>query len=183
MRALDPVILGFLRYGAASGYDIKRSVDRSVGHFWTVSYGGLYPALARLREEGLVVLRAEEGRRKVYEITPRGLAAFEEWWRAPYPAPVVKDGFLLRLFFSTPDELEALAPQLRRRVVELTETEVALKRVERDLEAGALRLAGPGQRTALEIGLGWIGIEIRQVEALLAGIEARERAERAGHES
>lgn len=183
MRALDPVILGFLRYGPASGYDIKRQVDRSVRHFWTVSYGGLYPALARLREDDLIALRAGEGRRKVYEITPPGVAAFEEWLRAPYPPPVVKDGFLLRVFFSTTEEMETLAPQLRRRVVELRETEAALKRVERELEVGGMRLTGPGQRTALGLGLEWIEVEIREVETLLAGMRAEGTEEEAGHGS
>jgi len=171
MRALDPVILGFLRYGPAAGYDIKKQVDRSVGRFWTVSYGGLYPALARLRKEGLVTLDAEEGRRKVYRATEAGLAAFDEWMRQPYPSPVVKDGFLLRVFFSTEEELETLAPQLRRRRVELTEAEAALEQVERELEEGTIRLRGPGQRSALELGKWNVRAELQEVEALLDRME------------
>lgn len=171
MRALDPVILGFLRYGPASGYDIKQQVDRSVGHFWTVSYGGLYPALARLQAEGQIALVAEEGRRKVYEVTPSGLEAFDEWLRSPSPSPTIKDGFLLRLFFGTAEDLEVLTPQLRRRLVELTEAERELERVERELETGERRAAGPGQRAALEIGLGWTRTEVRQLEAVLAQIQ------------
>lgn len=167
MRALDPVILGFLRYGPASGYDLKEQVDRSVGHFWTVSYGGLYPALRRLAEDGLVDLAAEEGRRKVYELTPRGREAFEDWLQSRYSDAVVKDGFLLRLFFSTEEELAGLRPQLQRRVAELTERRAELRRVERELEKGAAHLMGPGQETALELGLATVAAELEQVEALL----------------
>lgn len=181
MRALDPVILGFLRYGPASGYDLKEQVDRSVGHFWTVSYGGLYPALHRLVEDGLVVLEAEEGRRKVYGLTPKGRGAFEDWLQTSYSGSVVKDGFLLRLFFSTEQELAGLRPQLQRRVAELTETQAELRRVAGEVERGAVRLMGPGQRAALELGLATVAAELQQVEALLVEAGSKSSAEEGSH--
>ncbi|WP_279637931.1 PadR family transcriptional regulator [Corallococcus aberystwythensis] len=37
-----------------SGYDLRSTIERSVGHFWQESYGNLYPTLERMAEERLV---------------------------------------------------------------------------------------------------------------------------------
>jgi len=42
------VCLGMLTEGEASGYDLKKHFERSVGHFWSESYGRIYPMLAQL---------------------------------------------------------------------------------------------------------------------------------------
>ena len=66
------VILGMLRLGRRTGYEIKALVDVSTRFFWAASYGQIYPELARLEELGLV--KGEEDRtngrrRKAYELT------------------------------------------------------------------------------------------------------------------
>lgn len=51
--------------GPMSGYDMKKTVDSSVGLFYRTSYGSLYPALKRLANKGLLsVAEAEGGRNK-----------------------------------------------------------------------------------------------------------------------
>ena len=60
------VILGMLRLGRHTGYDIKQLVDVSTRFFWAASYGQIYPELARLEEAGLVRGESDEasGRRR-----------------------------------------------------------------------------------------------------------------------
>ena len=55
--ALTPtgrVILGLIAIGRQTGYDIKQLVDKSTRHFWSASYGQIYPELRRLEDQGLV---------------------------------------------------------------------------------------------------------------------------------
>ncbi len=69
--------LGILTFQEASGYEIKKMVeDEAFSHFIDASYGSIYPALTKMMNEGLVLVRAEEqaGKpdKKVYSITETG---------------------------------------------------------------------------------------------------------------
>jgi PadR family transcriptional regulator, regulatory protein AphA len=112
--ALTPtgrVILGMIAFGRQTGYDIKQFVDQSTRHFWSASYGQIYPELRRLEEHGLVTGKSEPtgGRaRTVYELTGAGRAALTDWLE-PEPDPMfeVRDEGMLKLFFSdigTPEQ-------------------------------------------------------------------------------
>lgn len=89
-----------------SGYDIRKEVASSIGHFWSESFGQIYPALRELSRQGLIRVKpggSGDGReRRVYEITAKGRRALREW-RAepPRPAPV-RNELLLKLFFGGP---------------------------------------------------------------------------------
>src|SRR2546423_6284987 len=48
------VVLGMLRLGKRTGYEIKQLVDVSTRFFWAASYGQIYPELKRLEDIGLI---------------------------------------------------------------------------------------------------------------------------------
>jgi PadR family transcriptional regulator, regulatory protein AphA len=76
------VILGMLRKGAKSGYEIKAKADISTRFFWAISYGQIYPELKRLEQSGLIAGEADpdSGRqRRSYTLTPAGEDALREW--------------------------------------------------------------------------------------------------------
>ncbi len=104
------VVLGMVRLGARSGYEIKRTVELSIRFFWTISQAQIYPSLELLEEVGYLRGRSEpRGRRprRVYEITPEGERALVEWLRGPEPIPFeLRDIGLVKLFFA--DALEPL---------------------------------------------------------------------------
>lgn len=80
------VILGMLRKGPKSGYEIKAQADVSTRFFWAISYGQIYPELKRLDQAGLIegVTDPDDGRqRRVYSITPLGEEALHEWLTRP----------------------------------------------------------------------------------------------------
>jgi DNA-binding PadR family transcriptional regulator len=97
------VILGMLKLGARTGYDIKRVTEFSTRFFWGASYGQIYPELRKLERRGLI-----EGEhdprgavaRRAYQLTAAGEAALRDWltdsenWIFDY-----RDEMLLRLFF------------------------------------------------------------------------------------
>ncbi|WP_426561822.1 PadR family transcriptional regulator [Angustibacter sp. McL0619] len=62
--------------GPRHGYEIIRDLEERFDGLYAPSAGTIYPRLARLEEEGLVV-REEEGRKAVYRITDAGRAELE----------------------------------------------------------------------------------------------------------
>jgi DNA-binding PadR family transcriptional regulator len=104
---LELPILGLLQEEPLHGYELKKRLDETLG-LWGVSFGSLYPALARLEREGAIeAIDPTDGdrrpmipttgslageaaaarrrrvvvsrrRRKAYRITARGVQQFEE---------------------------------------------------------------------------------------------------------
>ena len=84
----------------ATGYDIRRMcTDGEFAYFIEASFGSIYPALAKLEEDGLVTSRTvpQEGKpaRKVYSITDAGRQAFADELKAPLGDDVFRSPFLL----------------------------------------------------------------------------------------
>src|SRR6476469_4519627 len=98
------VILGMLRKGPKSGYEIKAQADISTRFFWAISYGQIYPELKRLEEAGLIegVTDPRDGRqRRVFSITPLGEDALHEWLtRSGELHSELRHEGILRLFFA-----------------------------------------------------------------------------------
>lgn len=98
------VLLGLLSFEPMSGYDLKATIERTVGHFWQESYGQIYPALKRLHADGLIerVDRSPSARRrKVYGITDAGRARFRAWLDEAATASLVRNEVLLKVFFAS----------------------------------------------------------------------------------
>jgi DNA-binding PadR family transcriptional regulator len=96
------VILGLLCTEPMSGYELKGTIERTVGHFWSESYGQLYPALEKLETAGLVTSeQAPSGgrRRKIYSITSAGRAHLSAWLAEPPQASPMRNELLLKVFF------------------------------------------------------------------------------------
>jgi DNA-binding PadR family transcriptional regulator len=103
LSATAYVILGMLRSGPKSGYEIKGMVDKTTRFFWAASYGQIYPELKRLSEAGLVegVDSPTGGRRRtVYEITADGEEELKGWLRQPPSTYEMREEGLLKLFFA-----------------------------------------------------------------------------------
>src|SRR5213080_4820609 len=97
------VLLGMIRKGRRTGYEIKQLVDVSTRFFWAASYGQIYPELRRLEEEGLI--EGEDapngGRgRRVFKLTAAGREALEAWLLGSTVTIEYRDESLLRLFFA-----------------------------------------------------------------------------------
>jgi PadR family transcriptional regulator AphA len=119
------VVLGMVRLGRHSGYEIKQTVEFSIRFFWTISQAQIYPALEQLERAGLVEGRdAPRGRRprRVYKTTPAGEAALEEWLTRDEPLPFeLRDIGLVKLFFADLLDRDAaleLVETVRRRSAE-----------------------------------------------------------------
>ncbi len=102
-RTTEFAILGLLAMGPKTGYDIKQEAEKALSHFWSESYGNIYPILGKLHERGFTTReQVKSGKgptRIVYSITKPGLAAFKQWLEKSVERSSPKNEFLLKLFF------------------------------------------------------------------------------------
>lgn len=101
--SLEYAILGLLYVMPMTGYDLKhQAFDASIAHFWPADQSQIYRTLSRLEDKGWATMRVEpqdeRPDRKVFSITPEGLAALNEWLRTPQAPPTYRDPFLVQLF-------------------------------------------------------------------------------------
>ena len=148
---LELAILGLLKEHELHGYELKKRLTEAFGPFSSVSFGSLYPALARLEAAGAVktveanelpeapvpmtgslageraAFRARLGpkrggrARKVYGITERGEHLFEELLAAESASGDDDRSFNLRLAFARYLPSDARIGLLERRRAQLVE--------------------------------------------------------------
>jgi len=85
-------------------YDLKKTVDHSIGYFWDFPRVQLYVDPERLVHRGLLVeAREDQGRRRrTYQITEEGMSVLQEWLHEPAVVEVeLRDTGLLKLYFGT----------------------------------------------------------------------------------
>jgi DNA-binding PadR family transcriptional regulator len=131
---VQTVCLALLAHGEASGYDLKtRWTDGPFSHFVDASFGSIYPALARLEQDGLVSVRSEtqpgKPARKIYALTDTGRSAFASALATP-PAPdVYRSAFALIAlcapFLSRDVIQQALEARVAQQRAEIAQLEVA----------------------------------------------------------
>jgi DNA-binding PadR family transcriptional regulator len=115
---LELAILGLLKERSMHGYQLSKRLTDSLGGFWRVSYGSLYPTLKRLERQGAVEQvfdQQEVARRKnVYRITDVGETLFRQLLEEAGSDTAGEDNrFRVRLAF-----FKYLAPESRIRVLE-----------------------------------------------------------------
>jgi DNA-binding PadR family transcriptional regulator len=116
---LELAVLGLLKERSMHGYQLKKSLSETLGPFWQVSYGALYPALKRLRAQGAVeevFPKTKVGRRRnVYRLTDKGQRMFAELLESAGERELATDdnGFRVRLAF-----FRYLKPETRIGVLE-----------------------------------------------------------------
>jgi PadR family transcriptional regulator, regulatory protein AphA len=111
--------LGLLAWrGEASGYELLKTTERSVGFIWAPARSQLYTVLKRLAAAGLVsgrrVVQSDRPDKQVFAVTGAGMAALRDWLDHVEPIePEDRDGILLKLFFGGFGDVDAGQRQLR----------------------------------------------------------------------
>ena len=106
-RSTRYAILGLLSLAPMSGYEIRKVASNSIGHFWSESYGQIYPTLRELVAAGLARPLSRRGRvrdrgqrdRQEYEITDEGREVLAGWRSGLPRAQPPRNELLLKLFF------------------------------------------------------------------------------------
>lgn len=77
---LKYVVLTIISKNSTYGYEIIKTIENCSEGKWKPSAGSIYPILDSL-ESGNLIQSGEADRKKVYTITPEGLAALEHMTR------------------------------------------------------------------------------------------------------
>jgi PadR family transcriptional regulator AphA len=118
-------LLGLLAVQPASGYDLKRAINRSTYFIWNATGPQIYNTLHKLREEDYITSRSlpQTGKpdKQIHTITANGKAALKKFVSEPIHAAVTRDEVLLRIFFGNfasksaiKRELEAYLDRIRK---------------------------------------------------------------------
>jgi DNA-binding PadR family transcriptional regulator len=117
---LELAVLGLLKERPMHGYQLSRELGDSLGGFWRVSYGSLYPTLRRLEHAAAVEsvpgddLKASRRRKTVYRVTEKGERLFLELLQeTPQDTQTEDTRFRVRLAF-----FRYLPPETRLRLLE-----------------------------------------------------------------
>lgn len=109
-------LLGLLRDGPRSGYDLIAAAEEMVGGFWTITRSQAYRELAALADRGLVKKGPAGPRdRQPFQLTPAGRAAFRQWVNSSPEPENLRIPLLLRLTFADaidPDRLLSMLSDL-----------------------------------------------------------------------
>jgi PadR family transcriptional regulator AphA len=130
-------LLGLLAVEPASGYDLKRAIDRSTYFIWNATGPQIYNTLHKLREEGYVTSKAQaqtgKPDKQIHTITPKGRTALQDYVSEPVRASVTRDEVLLRIFFGNfaskktiGRELESYLDRIRHERVYLEATKARI---------------------------------------------------------
>ena len=111
------IILGFLKSNTASGYDIKKFINKELGIFSELENQSIYYPLRKMERTGLISKKETQGTQKlrkyIYSITPKGEKAFVQLCKEAllsqarpflemdvvlYFLPFLKDAELMPLF-------------------------------------------------------------------------------------
>ncbi|WP_024935208.1 MULTISPECIES: PadR family transcriptional regulator [Actinomadura] len=151
--SLRHAVLGLIaEMDGASGYDLLKVFEISLGNVWPARQSQLYGELGKLADAGLIEV-AEEGPRgrKAYRITEAGRAELHDWL-VNVPAKVGRrDEALLRVFFLGLVEPDEAQRYLRRHKEGLGEYLDELKALEKDIDWGDDDLSVYG-RLVIEYG-------------------------------
>ncbi len=116
---LAHAILGFLEYQPMTGYDLKKYFDQSITHFWSATQSHIYQALENLEKDGFVEVKVipqeDKPNRKEYHITHAGRAELHRWVTTPLPLEMVREAWLIQIFFSHASTNEEIVTLLKAR--------------------------------------------------------------------
>jgi DNA-binding PadR family transcriptional regulator len=180
LTVTESCVLGLLVVKEQSGYDLNRSAQQSVGLIYAPAKSRIYAVLPRLLKRGLVTRREVPQRKRpdktVYRITPAGRRALRDWLNDTNQS-LSRPLLLLKVFFGSEADPDALAEQLLCRRAEIASELETLREIERrnkDVHDDELLLFS---NLTLDWGLAIDPIELEWIDRALARIAARRRAD------
>jgi PadR family transcriptional regulator AphA len=143
LTTTDAAILGVLSWGPMSAYDVKKTVDSTVGYVWGPAKSAIYAVLPRLVDDGLATARkvaqSQRPDKTVYRITRAGRASLKAWIEdTPPPPDPSRNPLLLKIFFGEVSSPDALANQVRARRLEAERLRETLTRFDEEADPDEL---------------------------------------------
>lgn len=130
-------LLGILTIKPMSGYDIKKMIDSSISHFWSESFGQLYPALKQMVSENLLTTFEEINGKKpkiIYTITEKGKLVLKEWLAISPDKEQIRIEPLLKIFFGYNTTIEITENHITELKINFQQKLIVLKEIVRNME-------------------------------------------------
>ncbi len=100
--SLRHIMLGMLRE-PHSGYDIKKTFEKSLRSFWRAELSQIYPLLQKMEGEGLLTSKAGASEigptRRVYARSPKGRQELQSWLLGGPVVGTERIGYLAQTYF------------------------------------------------------------------------------------
>ncbi|MCB1472899.1 MAG: PadR family transcriptional regulator [Rhodobiaceae bacterium] len=137
--SLKFALLGLISIKPASGYDLKRTIERSIYYIWNATSPQIYATLRKLREEGFITSESlpQQGKpdKQMHTITAEGESALAAFVREPIHASVTRDEVLLRVFLGNFIEPQDMRGELLAYLDRVREERAYLESVEARIRA------------------------------------------------
>src|SRR5689334_773244 len=115
--ALEHALLVALHERPASGLELARRFDRSIGFFWHATHQQIYRVLARMDADGWVEVTPvpQTGRpdKKVYAVAPAGERVLADWLATPTPMEPLRSEIAVKMRAASYGDREAVLDVVR----------------------------------------------------------------------
>ena len=115
--ALEHALLIALRERPASGLELARRFERSIGFFWSATHQQIYKVLGRMDRDGWVEVTEvpQEARptKKVYAVSTLGEQALSDWLAEPAAASPLRSELAVKMRGATFGDREAVLDVVR----------------------------------------------------------------------
>lgn len=136
--SLKHSLLALLADNPASGYDLSQQFKGSVGFFWNASHQQIYKELKAMAGEGWLSfdtqVQTDRPDRKIYQITPTGQQALEQWLLVPVKSQKYKDALLIKIYAGRHMPSAALIAELQQHIKQHSENLQKLQAIETDYQ-------------------------------------------------
>lgn len=129
--SLPYIILGMLRKGPKTGYEMNKQLKNEIHYFWEADISRIYRSLNDMKKKGWVefetVVQEDSPNKKVYSLTEAGREELKSWLREPGKSSGSHNPFLAQLHFndtiSVEEELQVMEARLQTLQEEVVELE------------------------------------------------------------
>ena len=175
--SLPHIILGMLRKGSKSGYDMKKELENVIQFFWEADISRIYRSLNDMKSKGWVefetIVQEDSPNKKVYSLTEAGRQELQNWLREPGKQMGTHNPFLAQLHFSdaitAEEQLYVLEEHLKtlREAVTLLQSRAQNQNMPVPLPEDALQKGVDRAQFSLEYGIRRYQFELEWTENII----------------
>lgn len=165
------IILGLLMEKGRTGYEINEVFETIFSHFYSGSYGMIYPTLKKLQNQGLVekevIFQNGKPNKNVFTITDKGKIQFYEYLSTSISLERRESEFLVRMYLGEHVEKEVLLSWIKDEVLKKKELIAQLKKDFKNWESDMTF----SQKLSYEIGIRQYQVEVDLLNEKIVELE------------
>ena len=161
--SLRHALLITLQECPATGYEIAKGFDQSLGHFWQASHQQIYRELGKMLEEKLLRFKEvkQKGKpsKKIYRVTAAGKTELLKWLLTPSQQSPTRDALLMKVYAGYLMPVGELCTEMDRQRHAYQELLTTYKQIEEDIFQGLDSMPLQFQFAHLTLRYGILSVE------------------------